>query len=926
MQGCDTAGIVDHEGGQTALRPHTRPLALDIMLSARPSRYRSSTSASSTPLSISKAVEVLQKLLDGLSSALSKPPAGYPDTIAVVLHLGLIQQHLSAVKPPSPVQDDFRHLHGFQRLFDALRAFSGFYNPQKRTIEEKEGLFSLLGAVLAVLSAAFNGHAGNRRYFRDRVESGGWVALEQTIASIGLGGSDLDAWTSSQLFGKLLAFALDNPALDQLCRNVGTQSPGCKDGDSVDAAAASENDAQNEEYDVPDSAVHIEDEVRRVVKADATIRNPEVIRTIVDFWIPMPKGTGLEAQAVSRLVLSVIAEAIAASSYNLCLVYETAVYTSLLALVLDEGSGLSKAEHNLVVTICRSLMRLGIRSLADAQTLLTSPSPEAAEYCSEMAQNRDPPFVQFDLTLRGHSSIDLPNLGRPFPPLNSVGYTFTAWIRVDKFDPKAHTTLFGVFDQTQTCFLLLYLERDTHSFILQTSVTSQRPSVRFKRFTFQEGRWYHIALVHRRPKTLSASKATLFVDGEFTEELRATYPSPPPLSNGSTESFSSFTSSNNKTMPVQAFVGTPRDLTSARGPGLALGKLSVATAHLFDDVLSEDYLSVPSRLGPRYQGNFQDCLGAFQTYEASATLGLRNDLVTAGREDSDLIKVIRDKASYVVSEQHIMLSLMPSAILREEAQLLDSQLFRALSRGPSNNLMQMTIKSGRGIAINSALPCINDALLRSSGVAVFTGEPIVAIPQRIDDAMWQLAGFTPLALKLIERTTTAEALVRTVEMVFRCVNSSWRNSEAMEKGNGYNIIGMLLKAKLGLGPAGSDIVTERLPLDSIEKDRLSFQLLSLVLEFIGYNHQNSLESVIQNPLAYRILLVDFDVWRKCVPIVQELYYKQFVTFAVESKFHQYNNRRLLRMRKSPTAIFPVPDLTNTWKSRHCQASARCFES
>jgi beige protein homolog 1 len=70
-----------------------------------------------------------------------------------------------------------------------------------------------------------------------------------------------------------------------------------------------------------------------------------------------------------------------------------------------------------------------------------------------------------------------------------------------------------------------------------------------------------------------------------------------------------------------------------------------------------------------------------------------------------------------------------------------------------------------------------------------------------------------------------------------------------------------------------------------------------VLEFVGYNHENPEESYIINPLAYRILLVDFDMWRKTAPVTQRLYYKQFIVFGVNSKFHQFNSRRLFRMSK-----------------------------
>src|SRR5699024_5909459 len=129
--------------------------------------------------------------------------------------------------------------------------------------------------------------------------------------------------------------------------------------------------------------------------------------------------------------------------------------------------------------------------LDDAQFLLRCQTPEASEFCREMVTRyHGPAFFHFDLSLFGHSSIELPTLGRTFPPQSTQGYTFTAWIRVDRFDATAHTTLFGVFDKSRTCFLLVYLERDTRNLILQTSVTSHKPSIRFGTVAFKEKHWY----------------------------------------------------------------------------------------------------------------------------------------------------------------------------------------------------------------------------------------------------------------------------------------------------------------------------------------------------------------------------------------------------------------------------------------------------
>ncbi|KAI5861060.1 beach-domain-containing protein [Durotheca rogersii] len=869
-------------------------------MSLRPGRYRSSTSAS-TPLPTSKATEVLQTLLDSVSSALSNSAAnGYPIFAPLLVKIGQVKQHLSATTPPSSVQDDFRYLRGFHRLLDVLRSFSGFYNLQKRDENEKKGCFDLLNAVFDALGAAFRNHPGNRRYFRTRVEDGGWDALEQAIASIGLGGSDSDLWTSCQLFGKLFALALNDRALDQLCCSILLEdtTPWVLVGPTEIGTGV--DSTRNEDHEIArlDHMASIEARIKKTISSKSTLQNPEVIPTIIDFWESLPRDSRALENTVSLLVLKVLSSIVDASNANLCLVHETGVLSRFLKLAFEENSSLNDAEREAALTLCRSLVPFGVNQLVDAQQLLLNPSLNSSDFCLEVMQKYGgPPFVQFDLSQYGHSSIELPSLGRPFPPQSSAGYTFAAWVRVDKFDPRSHTTIFGAFDSTQTCFLLAYLEKDTRNFILQTSVTSQRPSVRFRTFTFKEGRWYHVAIAHRRPKTMTPSKASLYVNGEFVEQIRASYPASPPLSNGSTESFASFTSSNNKTLPVQSFLGTPRELSSHLGAGLIQSKWSLGTAHLFDDVLSDDFLSVPSRLGVHYQGNFQDCLGGFQTYRASAALGLRNDLVSTGKDDSDIMRVIRDKGSHVVPESHILLSVMPSSIFREKEHFGESQLFRALSRGPANTLVQMVLKNGTGIAINTASPSINDALLRSNGVAVLTGNPIVVTPQFFDDALWQLAGFTPLALRLVERASSPDTLVRAVEMVFLCINSSWRNSEAMEKDGGYATLAILLKAKLGFGgPTTGESLTDRLTLDKTETDKLCLQLLSLVLGFVGYKHNDPLESVIINPLAYRVLLVDFDGWRKCGHIVQEQYYKQFVSFAVMSKHHQYNNRRLLRMR------------------------------
>ncbi|RDA88364.1 hypothetical protein CP532_5576 [Ophiocordyceps camponoti-leonardi (nom. inval.)] len=856
-----------------------------------PRRRRVSTTISLQPTSDS--FNELCGLLDSLADdAASLGADGYPNIDILVQHLKLVIRHVTASSSPA-APDDFRHAHGFESVLAVLRCFSGYYDPHKRDDSDMLSLFSLLGTCLNLLSAALRDQSANRRFFRYRLEGGGWEALEQVIASIGLGGAEPDPWVSCNAFGKMLAFSLDDDGLDLLCLSVAKAL-------RPETASRSRNDDDEQwELVLARSVENIGPAVREVVTPRAIVRFPEILRAVVSFWTAIPRPRGSSASPSSILVLETILRVISVSFYNRAAVHSTGVLSQLLRVAFGQGIWLAESERERLLAVCRLLMALGVNQPADTQFLLSAPGGEASDFCLEMmSEHTGPPFFQFDLSLAGYSSLELPGLGRTFPPQSSAGYTFAAWIRVDTFDPSAHTTFFGLYDASQTCFLLLYLERDTHNLILQTSVHSNKPSVRFKSVVFREQRWYHIAVVHKRPKAMSASKALLYVNGDFSEQVRCSYPRTPPLYNGSVESFTSLSPSHSRTNPIQAFLGTPRDLAGRTGPGVVFSKWSLASAHLFEDTISDDYLAVHYGLGPRYQGNFQDCLGGFQTYEASATLGLRNELVHPGKdENSDILRAVRDKASSLLPESKILLSALPTGTFPDDVQFLDTGVLRSLPRVSLRNLVHMSNHENTPLAINCAVSSLSDAFLRTNGVACLRGNPIVALPSHLDENIWRLAGFTPLALKLLERASAVEETIRAVEIMFHCIRRSWRNSEAMERDNGYGILGMILRYKIGYGtyPPG-DAPISRLSISNEERDSLAFRLLSLVLGFVGYNHLEPIESFIVNPLAYRILLIDLDIWRKGSNRTQELFYKQFVTFAVNSKHHEFNSRRLIRMR------------------------------
>ncbi|KAI9684831.1 MAG: hypothetical protein M1829_000206 [Trizodia sp. TS-e1964] len=645
--------------------------------------------------------------------------------------------------------------------------------------------------------------------------------------------------------------------------------------------------------------------ILEILASNEQLHDPKSIPAIVEFWLALPgtdQPNGLPA-TLSAAILSALLRLAEESTFYLAAIHSSGLISRLLPQLFE--SKLPPTELAIANHLCQKLLTLGVANLEDAQYIFRSATTSAfaAEFLLQALKNpRGPAHIQFDLSLHGHSSVELSSLGRSFPPVSGGGYTFAAWIRIDTFDPSSHTTIFGAFDASQTCFVLAYLEKDTQNFILQTSVVSSKPSIRFKSTKFLPNRWYHICLVHRRPKTISSSKAALFVDGEFVEQLKCQYPFRPPHIHKSQEGYSSLSTTSGLLQPVQIFLGTPQNLSSRLGKGILLSRWSLALAHLFEEVLSDDLIAVYYRLGPQYNGNFQDCLGSFQTYDASAALNVRNETLHPGRESkSDIVLAIRDKASVLLPENRILLNISPTAVLdsNDRNNIDESQLIKSLSKRAGKNLKHLTRPGGNAVAINGAIPSINEALTHSHGMALLVGEPIVIVPQTLDDACWRVGGCAAVTLKLIEVAKTRESVIRAVEILFEIVKENWRNSEAMERENGYGILGILLRAKMGGGSTvTSNVLPSSLALDieTEEREKLGFELLDAILKFVGYKNAKPEDSILVNPLAYRVLLVDLDLWRRAAPATQELYYKQFSVFGLESKYHRFNSKRLFRMR------------------------------
>lgn len=816
-----------------------------------------------------------------------------------------IRQRLIDTPYPNPAKDAFRHHNGFGVLLDILRSIP-YYTSEMVVEGNVEDTLDLLRATLCVLSESIRDHWGNRRYFTKRVQDGGWTALNRIIGAIGgsssLGNGPHKQRHKDRFLGILYAFALGDDTVDDLFVSLRKYA-------DLDYAGPNNRDSATHSLKGGEEMLSvIQSKLPEMLGPNVHWQNPEIVPAIVAILLEERRHDGLQQAIHETEVLPALAafcHLVSSSHHNLACAHSTGILGMILPELLEAST--TSSVTSLLWSIADALVALGLNSLDDAYFLYrrASTSPEMARFLLKaLKSSQSPAYVHFDLSLHGYASVELPDLGQSFPPSSSAGYTLSIWVRFEEMDSSLHTTIFGAFDISQTCFVLVYLEKDTQNLILQTSITSSKPSVRFKSIKFEPCQWYHVCIAHRRPRKITSSRASLFVNGEFVEVVKAQYPSDPLPSSTNSRTSASPAASTNAARQVQAFFGTPRDLASQLGRGVVSTRWSLASARLFSELLSDDLIAVHYQLGPCYIGNFQDCLGSFLTFKASAALNLRNENLHPGNVDrSDIVLAIRHKASSLLPESHIILNISPATVFGDKDQYRADEyyLLDFMSKSARKSLKQLIRSGGNAVVLNGAVPAINEALTRPHGVAALTGDPIVITPQSLDAASWRIGGCTSVGLKLVELATTCEALVRSVGILFESIRGSWRNSEAMERENGFSILAALLQSKTGAGQsiynADAGILPGLTGSDE-EREKLLHDLLNLILTFLGYDHACPEDSVINNPLAYRILLVDLDIWRQATLSVQELYYHQFITFGVECKNHKFNAKRLSRMRRN----------------------------
>ncbi|KAG9303640.1 hypothetical protein G9A89_018537 [Geosiphon pyriformis] len=719
-------------------------------------------------------------------------------------------------------------------------------------IPTKQQKIDILKGIFFVFSDAMSNHDFNRRFF---VNSIGFKSVEDAIRLTDI----LEPTGSAEhLFGILFGFVLEDESLCDIF---------------VEKGVISEN------LNLKADKTHLAKINKAFGKITDEIRNADVIPTILRLQTYVRYNKTLNANIYEALVSLAFA-----NRRNQVMMNQSGVVEILLRrlfstfdLPTENNHELEiepeKSERRILTRLAQRLIEMGV-STTEIRYLFEqfennnqfieeifvdadgTPMSVMDMVFFGVQRSRWPRFVQFDMSPHGFSCLEMSRLtDRQFPP-TSTGYTFLAWLDIESFDPHINLTLLGLSDDEQRCYLHVYIEAHTHKLVVNTS---PKQGARFDSHEFRTGCWYHIALVHNRPRLGTTSSMSLYVDGRFVEISKCQYlGQPAPLK------------------PIRTFLGTPSDVARQLGKGKSTLAWDLGPCYLFEDDIDGDIISVFYHLGPRYSSNFQDSLGQFQTYQTSTLLNMKLDAMSRKRKDTNIeldhlamVNAIRGNNSQTLPEEKIIFAFSASNVLvsGQNASVLGSGLsegtIQALAIGSAN----------KKVILNAAVPKVERALRVSHGLAYLKGDPVIAIPYGMDDSIWKIGG-SAVVLRLIEKAETVKDLYKAVCTLIELIRFSWRNSEDMERIHGYEILAFLLKQKHGL---------------------LSLELLNLLLVFVGFNPISPTDSVIVNPLAYRFLILDFELWRRAGETVQRAHLQQFTAFIHLSLHHHFNAKRLSKM-------------------------------
>jgi WD40 repeat protein len=241
-----------------------------------------------------------------------------------------------------------------------------------------------------------------------------------------------------------------------------------------------------------------------------------------------------------------------------------------------------------------------------------------------------------------------------------------------------------------------------------------------------------------------------------------------------------------------------------------------------------------------------------------------------------LVRIVTDQASSLFAEDRFYFALNPANV--------DSGKLAREGQSPKldhpANKSEGSTKAQAKLVLNQATAMTKDAIEKTYGYARMAGHPVRRLVERFPDTIWRLGGF-PLLLRAVERSRNAVELNKSLEILLLSISNSWRLSEDVETGRGYEMLNFLLCQKIEMFDIG---------------------ILETLCHAVGIvkhpESSTSQQSALLNPFLFRAILLDFKIWSRTRIEVQLAHLEALGVLLRSSKHRRFNSKRVARMQLS----------------------------
>ncbi|KAJ3122606.1 hypothetical protein HK101_006561, partial [Irineochytrium annulatum] len=376
---------------------------------------------------------------------------------------------------------------------------------------------------------------------------------------------------------------------------------------------------------------------------------------------------------------------------------------------------------------------------------------------------RIPEHIHFDMNLNDYCCLNIPDFGRSFPP--GTGYTFMSWIQVERFDAKTDIPILTMICGEEKLRLRLTIEGGASRKIrLQTF----KSNVRFEGHVVQEKEWFHLAIVHQKPR-MTNSFADLYINGKLIEHIKCGYLGHP----GSAEK-------------IRTHIGIAPD----HAPGDRVTSVwNVGPTYFIEETLLDaKAMRTICEIGHEYAANFQGSLSKYETNESQRPVGLSSGDASA----------VGDAGTQPKAPTTSLLTSLLSRVTNSSGGAINISEDKIVFAVRAQNALEICLKSHSSegfpniVTTASRLAPITKVLFShaspklpadpgASPMLLQTkGEMLFVCPDRIADGIWKLGGCAIL-LCLIEKSQTTEALFKSVSALVEAIRHNWRNADDMER-------------------------------------------------------------------------------------------------------------------------------------------------